>query len=592
MKNKNYFLASMLAFVISADAVPRGTPAKKPIVQSDSIRMRDVGGVYLYSGATSTLYDSFLDAYADAGSGDSIQLAPGTNDLGNLVFSFTKAGVAVIGRGSSVSVLKANGFTWNSSAANCSIAGLTFTQGSEDSADLMISNCHQTNVMNTVFSDVRFESPSATTAHCFEITGTSLTLNNVHTKATAGHSFVLKGVKNVSLENCSSQGGGYNGLLVKASDQKGDCEQIKINGFKTDHRIYLEAFNSDTEIDGVSVRNAQINAPGEYAVLIGSEQAGLVNNNIKNVSFDAVSGEGESGVFIAWCNVAEGLVFKNFDMKITAPPFRETNVLNGKDWQLENFHATDSADGYIYNMNGLSDSAANFENKYEATVSTFSTGVKSSHVRGAKVDGATLTLATKAGFHLHETYATAGTPIRVTAGTWAGFYKLTDWGMVSTANDPVTNAVIGDHWYEMTSDALSGTTNILSLGGSLEAGIVVAQIGEGGATYASLLGEFSGQAISGLAPGILPSVRTGGFSATLTDPISLSEYESGFVSGTYMPCYTRAFSWNGDIYIGQFGGDSYEDAWIPYVFKLGHVSVKIRPTFYADYGIKPMAVLP
>lgn len=265
-------------------------------------------------------YSTFASAYADASAGDTILLSSGTFDIGDTTFGFNKS-VNILGSGSESTTLKANGFRWLTTATNCALQGVGFTQDYNDVDDMFFFNTFETNVLDIVWDDV-FIHQAGLGPHCLEVSGAGICLTNVRTFAENSHAFVLKGCSNIVVRNCEATLGpdcsGYGLYLKSHPTQKGFLRDFLIDGFKANGSLLAHVGMSNCLMENGQLYNLELIAPDmSYALHFGAAESGLTNNYINNIVLDGAYVEGQYALVFAWMEGCTNVTLRNIIAKTT-----------------------------------------------------------------------------------------------------------------------------------------------------------------------------------------------------------------------------------------------------------------------------------
>lgn len=417
-----------------------------------------------------------------------IFLGNGTYTLGDgSSYYFTKPNVTIIGKGTG-SVLSGNIRFMINMATNCAFERLSLKPLVSTQDGFMMTGGTSANVVNFKMINVDIFD-GADSAHCAEFTGNGLMLENVRTHALNGHRFVLKGVSNAVVKNCSSTsiGAGTACLLIKGSTLKGDCGNITVNGFSAHGlgnslgtAVLIEAYD-ESKIDGVTVTdfnvecsplNALVRVYGQNtgslctniyvrgvrglvatsAVSFGNSSASVNNGDVYAKVSDVTFNAADYGVYLVGCDVgsvevsgltgivsgrainrhptAEGLVFSEYGSKL---------IINDRYAPRKTLTALTIAEtaqelNILKAVDDLSSGLANANKR----VSGLGSGGKFTFICN--------------GYSFYTDNVFAGDPVFCT-GT-GGVYSLESWGTIAADNDEVSGSLIGDFYFVLDTTAL------------------------------------------------------------------------------------------------------------------------------------------
>ena len=139
------------------------------------------------------------------------------------------------------------------------------------------------------------------------------------------------------MKDCSSSGKtAFNGLLIKSSSLRGNCHDIHIDDFRAEDEIYLQVANNNTFITNVVLKNININNPEGYGVIIGNQSADILNNDVKDVSIDGLTGVADKAIMCAWADDIYNLSFKNININYSSKLLDFVRINNFENITLNN----------------------------------------------------------------------------------------------------------------------------------------------------------------------------------------------------------------------------------------------------------------
>jgi len=546
---------------INDEQITGGSPTNGISVEQADVRYasRDAG-VWLI-GTNKTFYGldgaAFTNAVASAAAGDGISIGPGGDDPGSITYEWPTSGISVIGAGPDQTTLKANKFSFANTVTNLTLHGMTFTQPTGTGEDLMFWSHHATNYNGSVLKDLNLIGASTSADHCFEISGVDLYLENVASESSNGHAFVLKGVSNAVVVNCESSGGNYDGLLIKASTLKGDVSGVVVRGFKAHARVYLNAANSDTTVENVSISDVWFDS-ANGGVYLGDHSDGGSGNEIRDVAVDGLSGNVTGTAFYpAYVDAFENVSLRNVSCRGTAV-FSSASVSGITNLVIEN-SSVFGDDGREQRLDYVGDKW--FITKGGCSLPSISNGVISNKIRAAEVVSSNLYVVSQSDYPLIASVLSVGDPVWITGGDLQGVYRLTDWGTVTTNDVPATGALVGDFYAEMTVDV---TNQVVSVGdfdlrpGKAAYRLFTINPGHNYTFFGSVAGLNTSTVTSSYPTQTAQKFR-GRF---LVGSSVLLETESDNWDGSYIAAHVHTFLYDDSVYTGMFGGVTPTTAWM------------------------------
>ncbi|HMO51240.1 MAG TPA: hypothetical protein PKA21_08950 [Kiritimatiellia bacterium] len=407
--------------------------------------------------------DAFTSAYHAAASGDLLLLSEGqfnTHDpafspAGKSVFRITKPDLTIQGQGRKT-VIDAK---WVFLATNNTLQSFTLTNSFND--DVLIFQSNATNANHqSVFRDLSIYASTGST-HVVQFSGSGLVIENVHTyvpPSGVAHPFVLKGVSNVVVRNCSSTGNpnnaGVNGLLIKAAEDGGQrlvsdvlVDGFTINGAATGIRIAPD--DSNTAIRNVRLRNVMAEGVPGAGLFVGATSGGYTNNVVTNLVVDGLTVRGPASDSLHIYACSGSFALRNADFETTASP----SVLNaGYEYPVYSLFQVrlanrSLADG-IHLRRTYPDGPVSSARYNVIHTGLLSLGLNSTSVRTlfGNTNTQELTIAWPFAFAVGTNYWKAGDPVWVATGTYAGVHRLKSWNQTFVTNQPVTHAGTGDYF--------------------------------------------------------------------------------------------------------------------------------------------------
>jgi len=539
--------------------------------------------ITLLSGANRTSYSTFGLAYTAAASGDIIIFGPGTFAIGAV--NIDKSNITIRGSGSDRTTLTGTIGIY-AAASGVTLENFGLLNTSAASANTFFMNHSVTDTANFTARNLKITATAAGN-HVAEFSGDGLTLDRVATKASDaahGHLFVLKGAKNVVSTGCSSAGNGrFNNLLCKSDVLiKGESTNISVQGFVgvgASMGALVES-NSSSNISHVYVEGVFRDTVGGSGVT-GAAASATANDIILDLKLDNCG----NGLLISQIAITKSLLRVNGTTATS--PFESANGAPGLDCNVD-LYIQSSAYGisrcigivqrdhpilYVLST-GLS-----------STVSTVSAGPTSSRVRAIEVLGSDLWVVIQSGYELHTPAIIVGDPLKIVGGTAAGKYQIAGVGAVTTAGVPITGALVGDQYVQLSAGALGAG---VKTAGDILPGKAIAKLGTVSGAQIRLKAEASARINFGNA---FSSATWAGsvYSVTgIEGTPSVASPETAYIPIS-VDVYNLASNAN---YVCVFGGATSTEAWLPSFY--GQVSAEITASGKGQFlkGILPVKTIP
>jgi len=563
-----------------------------------------VGSVRLVSGGVRTSYASFTNAYAHASVGDTVELSPGVFDLGAITFAFNKA-VSISGFGSAATIIRANGgFTWDATATNCMLSGVTLRNITGDTGDFVFFNNTVSSIMNVVWDDV-FCDNYGNTDHTLEVSGANIELNRVRTHCRLGsNAFVLKGCSNVVVRGCSTEidaAATSIGLYLKShTTQKGNLSNVTVDGFTASRSYcFLDIGDNNSNMQNVLIKNLRLqNVAGNYAVILGSQTGTATGNWAKNITIDGVvANSGETLFTQADCAVTN-IAMRNCTLYSSdvLPEYLPCvwDALGGThNRTVEQNITLYYPDGGYYASEGYSKKMPNLSN-----------GAFYTNVVTADVTTTGMWICVQAGYEFKAAELVVGDPVLLEGGSYDGVYRLMNFGTVTATDVPTPGAVIGDYYirvsgYNMVTPASNVNCGNVWMG---KLGWRIAGYNTSiGSAYGTVEGGAGAWGHLGVYPAAISNSREAfsyGIAYGGTEQLSRTALDS--IAGAYINSKVRVFAYRDNyastatdtFYAGLFASSSGNNTYTPLSLSHSWMTMRKVPTNGGFPCVYDLGILP
>ena len=408
--------------------------------------------------------NAFTSAYAAAESGDTLILSegifnahdPAYSPAGKSHFLLNKTGLTIFGQGQPTAFDARMVFL----ATNNILQNLAFTNSFHDDVLVFYGNATSTHHYSA-FRDIWIYANTGS-AHAVEFSGSGLLIENVHSfvpPGGIGHPFVLKGVSNVVVRNCSSTGGQVaNGLLIKTSTDGGFSgknlvSDVLVDGFLSDGpgtALRIAPDDNQSLIQNVTIRNFFARNVSLSGLYMGATGSSLINNRMTNVVIDGITTLGPltSGSIQIFASYGSFEVHNAYLSSVVSPVVLNATlpypVYTLKSVYLSN-RRVDDVTVWKRTSPDSSIGASTFSLAY---LERLSLGLNATYVRTmfANTNALELTITWPSAYAVFTNNWIAGDPVWVASGTFGGVHRLKSWGQTWVTNTPVLHAGTGDYF--------------------------------------------------------------------------------------------------------------------------------------------------
>jgi hypothetical protein len=541
-------------------------------------------------------YDTFRPfstlqaAYAASASGDTIILEPGEYAIGNL--SLTKSDIAIIGYGQKTTTLNGT-IAVASTATKNTLRGFRLYNSNDSTTNTFFVNAAASDVMDFEMRDILIEC-TVDGDHVLEVSGENVFLENVHTKATNaahGHLFVLKGYKNASVVNCSSNGNGSRANLFLKSDSavKGNAEGIFITGFigtGASNGLYVETVTGSTHTN-VVIKDSVFRDSVTHGIRVGDASGTATGNLLTEADIDVVIHGAGNGVLIADCAISDSRI--SIAGTTSGNPLTTTFIDPALRVQLGMDVFSSTYGLFRGNFELTANNAVEWQLQ-TAPSRSLSNGVLSGNVRAIATDSTDLYIVIKTGYEWQTSLLTAGDPVWVVSGTGAGMYRYLEHGTVGTGDVPITGALVGDFWVKCEIGALATSTALDA--SDVFPGLVLYQIKKTTSANLSWNVELTTKASNSIAGQSFESTYYFA-SGRLADGGNTAPYASASGNNltTIFPATSALLPFEGSVYLCVFGKSNNTAGHNPATLQSIRVDAKFSLST-VNCGLMPASTLP